>query len=200
MCAIASEPSEASAVRRREGPLPEKPLFTVELVIFTIRADRLHVLLVERADQPRKGWWALPGGVLDPRRDDSIEACALRKLAEEAGVHPPYLEQLKTYGSRDRDPRGWTATTVYFALMASERVQLGGNQAAGWVAVQGDGVGFDLALDHARILADAVERATGLRPGLPARMADLFDRSERVTPVPNDLAALEALIKERRRN
>ena len=54
MCAIASEPSEASAVRRREGPLPEKPLFTVELVIFTIRADRLHVLLVERADQPRK--------------------------------------------------------------------------------------------------------------------------------------------------
>ncbi len=131
MCAIASEPSEASAVRRREGPLPEKPLFTVELVIFTIRADRLHVLLVERADQPRKGWWALPGGVLDPRRDDSIEACALRKLAEEAGVHPPYLEQLKTYGSRDRDPRGWTATTVYFALMASERVQLGGNQAAG---------------------------------------------------------------------
>ena len=158
MCAIASEPSEASAVRRREGPLPEKPLFTVELVIFTIRADRLHVLLVERADQPRKGWWALPGGVLDPRRDDSIEACALRKLAEEAGVHPPYLEQLKTYGSRDRDPRGWTATTVYFALMASERVQLGGNQAAGWVAVQGDRVGLDLALDHARILADAVER------------------------------------------
>ena len=57
-----------------------------------------------------------------------------------------------------------------------------------------------LATAHPAKFPDAVERATGLRPGLPARMADLFDRSERVTPVPNDLAALEALIKERRRN
>jgi len=159
MSVIPSEPDAARAVLRREAPLPENPLFTVELVIFTIRADRLHVLLVNRADQFCKGGWALPGGVLDPSRDDSIEGCALRKLEEEAEVHPPYLEQLKTYGSRDRDPRGWIATTVYFALMASERVQLGGNQAAAdWVAVQGDGVGFDLAYDHARLLADAVER------------------------------------------
>ncbi len=159
MSAIAPEPGEARTVVYQQAFLPEKPLFTVELVIFTIRADQLYVLLIKRADQPCKGWWALPGGFLDPLRDDSIEACALRKLTEEAGFHPPYLEQLKTYGSCDRDPRGWTAATVYFALIASEQVQLGGNQeAADWVAVQGDGVGFDLAFDHASILADAVER------------------------------------------
>jgi len=168
MSAIAPEPGEARTVVYQQAFLPEKPLFTVELVIFTIRADQLYVLLIKRADQPCKGWWALPGGFLDPLRDDSIEACALRKLTEEAGFHPPYLEQLKTYGyleqlktygSCDRDPRGWTAATVYFALIASEQVRLGGNQeAADWVAVQGDGVGFDLAFDHASILADAVER------------------------------------------
>jgi len=159
MSVIAPEPGAARAVVRRVAPLAENPLVAVDLVIFTIRADRLHVLLVERAERPGKGWWALPGGLLDPQRDDSIESCALRELEQEAGVCPPYLEQLKTYGSRDRDPRGWVATTVYFALMASERVRLGGNQAAAdWVAVQGDGVGFDLAFDHARILADAVER------------------------------------------
>ena len=74
-------------------------------------------------------------------------------------MRAPYLEQLKTYGSCDRDPRGWTATTVYFALMASDSVRLLGNQEdARWVRVQGDGVGFALAFDHARILADAVER------------------------------------------
>lgn len=57
-----------------------------------------------------------------------------------------------------------------------------------------------LATAHPAKFPDAVERATGIRPGLPPRMADLFDRPERVTSVPNDLAALEALILERRRN
>ena len=137
----------------------EKPLFTVDLVIFTVRAEHLHVLLVQRAEPPFKGCWALPGGFLDPHRDNSVDACAERRLVEETGVRAPYLEQLKTYGSGDRDPRGWTATTVYFALMALESVRLQGNQAeARWVGVKGERVDFDLGFDHARILADAVER------------------------------------------
>lgn len=119
------EPGEVDAVYHREAPWSERPFFTVDLVIFTVRAEQLQVLLVERAELFREGGWALPGGWLDLQRDDSIETCALRKLVEEAGVHAPYLEQLKTYGSRDRDPRGWTITTVYFALMASERERLG---------------------------------------------------------------------------
>ncbi|MBW0156846.1 threonine synthase [Sedimentimonas flavescens] len=56
-----------------------------------------------------------------------------------------------------------------------------------------------LATAHPAKFPDAVEAATGIRPGLPPRMADLFERPERVTRVPNDLAALEALIQERRR-
>ncbi|MDE3080184.1 MAG: threonine synthase [Paracoccaceae bacterium] len=54
-----------------------------------------------------------------------------------------------------------------------------------------------LATAHPAKFPDAVEAATGQRPALPARMADLFDRPERVTEVANDLAALEALIRER---
>ena len=54
-----------------------------------------------------------------------------------------------------------------------------------------------LATAHPAKFPDAVEAATGLRPSLPAHMADLFERPERMTPVPNDLAALEALIRER---
>ncbi|HBS99859.1 MAG TPA: threonine synthase [Citreicella sp.] len=54
-----------------------------------------------------------------------------------------------------------------------------------------------LATAHPAKFPDAVERATGHRPALPERMADLFDRPERVTPVANDLAALETLIRER---
>ena len=56
-----------------------------------------------------------------------------------------------------------------------------------------------LATAHPAKFPDAVEAATGQRPALPPRMADLFDRPERVTRVANDLAAIEALIHERRR-
>ena len=44
-------------------------------------------------------------------------------------------------------------------MASAETVSLGGNQQeARWVPVRGDGVGFDLGFDHARILADAIER------------------------------------------
>jgi threonine synthase len=55
-----------------------------------------------------------------------------------------------------------------------------------------------LATAHPAKFPDAVEAASGVRPGLPPRMADLFDREERVTRVANDLDQIEALIRERR--
>ena len=54
-----------------------------------------------------------------------------------------------------------------------------------------------LATAHPAKFPDAVEAATGLRPALPPRMADLLDRPERITRVPNDLAAIEAVIDAR---
>ena len=54
-----------------------------------------------------------------------------------------------------------------------------------------------LATAHPAKFPDAVEKASGLRPPLPNRMADLYERPERVTRVDNDLTALETLIQER---
>jgi threonine synthase len=53
-----------------------------------------------------------------------------------------------------------------------------------------------LATAHPAKFQDAVEAAMGTRPILPERMTDLFDREERVTRLPNDLAALQAHIRE----
>ncbi|WP_281826020.1 threonine synthase [Jannaschia rubra] len=55
-----------------------------------------------------------------------------------------------------------------------------------------------LATAHPAKFPDAVEAATGIRPSLPPRMADLFDRDERITRVENDLHAIETIIEERR--
>jgi threonine synthase len=54
-----------------------------------------------------------------------------------------------------------------------------------------------LATAHPAKFPDAVEAAMGIRPALPPRMADLFDRPERMTRVPNDLARVQTLIRER---
>jgi 8-oxo-dGTP diphosphatase len=143
----------------------ERPLVLVDVVIFAALEDRLHVLLVQRADPPHASRLALPGGFVDVARDESLEACAQRKLREKTGVDSPYLEQLGTWGGAGRDPRGWSVTTVYFALLpasAATSLRAGANAAdAGWMPITGHGVGKPLAFDHAEILEAAVRRLRG---------------------------------------
>jgi threonine synthase len=55
-----------------------------------------------------------------------------------------------------------------------------------------------LGTAHAAKFPDAVEEACGIRPALPARMADLFDKPERLAHLPNDPEALKAHIREAR--
>ena len=54
-----------------------------------------------------------------------------------------------------------------------------------------------LATAHPAKFPDAVKAASGIAAPLPPRMADLYDRPERLTRVANDLSAIQSLIKER---
>lgn len=141
------------------------PLTMVDLAIFSIRNDALCVLLVRRPDsdgEPCPSAWALPGGFIDTARDENIEDAARRKLVEKTGVRSAYLEQLGSFGNRARDPRGWSVTTVYFALMPSGEISLhpGGNAGeAEWFPVEGySALTGGLAFDHDAILTAALSR------------------------------------------
>ncbi|WP_121746125.1 NUDIX domain-containing protein [Streptomyces sp. E2N166] len=131
---------------------------TVDLAVLTLRADALHVLLVERGQEPYAGRWALPGGFLLP--DESAEAAARRELAEETGladVGALHLEQLRTYSEPGRDPRMRVVSVAFAALLPDPPEPHGGGDAdeARWVPYA---EARDLAFDHDRILADARER------------------------------------------
>lgn len=90
------------------------------VVIFTVYQERLSVLLIERAADPCRGQWALPGGVLRPA--ESLDGAASRKLADETGVSEVFLEQLYTF---DRLGDGLAETVVtYFALVDMAQVRL----------------------------------------------------------------------------
>ena len=143
------------------------PYTTVDVVIFTVLKDKLQVLLVQRsgdATDPFPGCWALPGGFVNVDHDADLLACARRKLLEKTGVVSPYLEQLGSWGSAQRDPRGWSATHVYFALIPGANLELtqGANAAdVAWVPVNKALKGPPLAFDHGQILDVAAERLRG---------------------------------------
>lgn len=132
------------------------PAVTTDIVIFTIRDDRLKLLLIRRGAEPFKGKWALPGGFVGI--DESLEDGARRELEEETGVSGVYLEQLYTFGQPDRDPRERVITVAYYALIPSDKLAIRAAtdaEAVGWFAM--DELP-ELAFDHAEIVAMAQER------------------------------------------
>jgi 8-oxo-dGTP diphosphatase len=137
---------------------------TVDLVVLTIRDDRLSVLVVKRGVPPFRGRWALPGGFV--LAGEGLLAAAARELSEETAIRParPHLEQLATYGDPGRDPRGRVVSTAYLALLPGLPDPAAGTDAAEarWEEVERVLSGPKrLAFDHHQILVDGVERARG---------------------------------------
>ena len=132
------------------------PLATVDMSIFAVIDNRLHVLLVKRTEHPNKGHLALPGGFIDFKKDQCLEDAAHRKLTEKTGVKSPYLEQVGTVGSPNRDIRGWSLTVLYFALIDYQRVTLD-DDSSQWIAVE-DANQLDLAFDHKQLLQESLDR------------------------------------------
>jgi 8-oxo-dGTP diphosphatase len=136
-----------------------RPSVTVDIVTVARVERQQKVLLIRRKNPPFEGLWALPGGFVEPH--EPLEAAARRELREETGVEPAHLEQLHTFGDPGRDPRGWTISVTYLALIDMEGVEAS-QVRAGSDAL--DVAWFDLddppplAFDHADILAYAAYR------------------------------------------
>jgi len=139
----------------------EFPIFyvTVDIAIFTVRDDELCVLLVRRKGEPFRGALALPGGFVAP--EEGLMDAARRELGEETGVTDVVLEQLATYGEPGRDPRGRVVSVAHVAVLPRQVEPRAGSDAseALWVPVVPLLAGRrQVAFDHRRILADALER------------------------------------------
>lgn len=134
----------------------------VDLTILTIREGGLMVLLIERGKEPHLGRLALPGGFV--REGEDLADAAARELREETGIDglARHLEQVRTYATPGRDPRGRIASVSYLAIAPDLPAPVAGTDAANarWEAVDRSGADRRwLAFDHDQILRDAVERA-----------------------------------------
>lgn len=93
------------------------PILTVDAVLLTLVAGELHVALHRRENEPFKTRLALPGGFIH-EEDNSAKDAAARMLLDKTAVESPYLEEFGTVSGPLRDPRGWSLTVIYFALVA----------------------------------------------------------------------------------
>ena len=139
-----------------------RPALTVDIAVISLWTGKLELLLIERRDPPHAGSWALPGGFVDvtdegDQGEDLVDAAA-RELEEETGLVAErdgvYLEQLYTFGTPGRDPRGRVVSVVYFALVNKDlraRVVAGDDaSAADWFELEAlaESDEVELAFDH----------------------------------------------------
>lgn len=137
----------------------ESPLMTVDMAIFSVDQGKLQILLIKRSNYPQKDCWALPGGFINLKEDQDLMACAHRKLVEKTGIQSPYLEQVASVGNADRDPRGWSVTVLYFALInfqAFEQQPIH-SEYSEWVTLD-RALTLNLAFDHQQLIKQAFDR------------------------------------------
>lgn len=161
--------TEAQAIEEYRKKNYPKPALTADVAMFARDAKGLWLLLIRRGGHPCLGKLALPGGFCE--EGETIEATAQRELEEETGATDAPVRLLGVYSKPGRDPRGWTVSATYMAVVDRERVRVeAGDDAAdaGWYLVErvGGDVFFsrggqretlsDLAFDHADMVCDAL--------------------------------------------
>ena len=95
----------------------------------------LKVLLLKRNFQPAKGEWSLMGGFL--KNNESVDDAAKRILHQLTGLSEVYMEQLYTFGERDRDPGARIVSIAYFALIkiSDSDLELVKTHGATWIPI-----------------------------------------------------------------
>ncbi len=136
-----------------------RPALTVDCVVFGLDQGNLKVLLIQRDLEPYRNKWALPGGFVD--MNEGLESGALRELQEETGVEDIFLEQLYTFGSVGRDPRGRVVTVAYYGLInLDEHILKPASDARNAAWFEFDDMP-ELAFDHQVIFNAALTRLKG---------------------------------------
>ncbi len=132
-----------------------RPELTVDIAVFRqFEEQQVQVLLIQRAQAPFKGFWALPGGFV--HMDESLEEGAARELVEETGLVDLQLEQVHTYGDPGRDPRGRVISVAYCTILPGgeeNSIRAGGDARNTTWFVRNDLP--ELAFDHEQIINDA---------------------------------------------
>ena len=99
-----------------------RPMVTVDAAVFLLSEGKAKVLLIKRKKEPFKGKWAFPGGFVE--MDEELEEAVARELAEETGLCGVKLEQMRTFGTCGRDPRGRQISIAFMGMVEGEQPKI----------------------------------------------------------------------------
>ena len=149
-----------------------KPSLTADILVFREKQGQAwpELLLIQRKGHPFLGHWALPGGFAE--RGETIERTAERELEEETGVTGLAMELVGVYSRPGRDPRGWTVSAAYMAVVREDQVRpvagddagnvcwakVSAEQGAARICVDDVCISQELAFDHYEIISDAIAK------------------------------------------
>lgn len=135
-----------------------RPMVTVDAAVFAIspNSSAPRIVLINRKHEPFKGQWALPGGFVDI--DEELETAVARELEEETSLKNIKLEQFRTFGTIDRDPRGRQITIVYMGIIDNPVELKAGDDAenAKWFPI--DNLPPNMAFDHKEVINLAITK------------------------------------------
>lgn len=184
-----------------------------KLVVATNQNDILHRTL-ETGAYTKEGVTPSISPSMDIQVSSNFERALFDAYGRDGAAVAQQMDDLKSGGFEISQGAYGVLQDIYASGRASEEetsAQIKASLAeTGELLCPHSAVGVHVAMDHQSAtpmitlatahpakFPDAVEAATGQRPDLPSRMADLYDRPERVTRVANDLSAIETLIRER---
>ena len=130
-------------------------VLATDIVIFTMIGGDLKVLLITVNNPPYYiNQLGLPGGLIMPQ--ETAENSARRHMKNKAGIRDAYLEQLYSFSSINRDPRGRVVSVAYMALLpidkaAKTKLPVG----TIWMSTKNIP---KLAYDHNEIIKTAIDR------------------------------------------
>ena len=149
---------------------------TTDVVMLRMSNNNLQILLLRRDEEPFKDCWSLPGGFVQETK--TFEETIRNKVKEKTGYSDMYLEQLYSFDSLKRDPRGRIISIAYIGLLGDNNTFNFSfnekNKETKWVNLiptkertsNGEKYSFilkdeeniNLAFDHAEIITTAIER------------------------------------------
>lgn len=154
-------PQEARFLHEYDPRKYPVTVVTVDAVIFAQErpGQEPMVLLVQRAGWPYRGYWALPGGFINP--DETSREAVVRELYEETGVvvSTSMTASLGVFDEPSRDPRGRAISIAYAAYIEELPEPKAGDDAgqARWVEVSAALNDYILAFDHKAIVRKAMQ-------------------------------------------
>ena len=130
--------------------MKKKPTLTVDAIIKT-NDDK--IVLVKRKNPPYKGWWALPGGIVE--YGETVEEAVKREVKEETGLEVEIEKLVNVYSDPNRDPRGHFISICFLCRRIGGTLEAATDAAEVSVFPLKEVRNLKLAFDHKKMLKDA---------------------------------------------